>query len=105
VSFKKKEGKTELKCSESVGFRTLSIVKDTTFLTLDLFASSLERRSPLERVLPFPEDGNISSLQNVVFSSYSEFLTMGRVHKSRDSECYTLSSEPLSIETAVCDPR
>jgi hypothetical protein len=36
--------------------------------------------------LPSPEDGNTSSLRNVVFSSYLEFQTMDKVHKPSDSE-------------------
>jgi hypothetical protein len=39
------------------------------------------------------EDGNRSSLLNVVFSSYVEFRTMDEVHKSSHSEWHTPSSE------------
>jgi hypothetical protein len=43
--------------------------------------------------LPWPEDGDRSSFRNVVFSSYLEFWTIDKAHKSGDSECYTSSSE------------
>jgi hypothetical protein len=45
--------------------------------------------------LPSPEDGNIYSFGNVVFSSDFEFRTVDEVHKPRNSECYVPSSEPI----------
>jgi hypothetical protein len=36
--------------------------------------------------LPSPEDGDRSSFQNIVFSSYLEFLTMDQVQKANDSK-------------------
>jgi hypothetical protein len=44
--------------------------------------------------LPSREDGNRSSFRYVVFSSYLEFRTMGKVHKPSDSECCAPKSEP-----------
>jgi hypothetical protein len=49
--------------------------------------------------LPSPEDGDRSSFRNVVFPIYLELWTMGKVHKSSDSECYTQSSEPFNSTT------
>jgi hypothetical protein len=46
---------------------------------------------------PSPEDGNRSSLRNVVFSSYLEFRTMDEVHKPMDFESYTPPLEPFRI--------
>jgi hypothetical protein len=43
---------------------------------------------------PSVEDGNRASFRNVVFSNYSDFQTMEKIHKLNDSECYTQSSEP-----------
>jgi hypothetical protein len=40
-----------------------------------------------------PEDRNISSFRNVLFSIYLEFRTVDKVHKPSDSKCYILSSE------------
>jgi hypothetical protein len=42
-----------------------------------------------------PEDGNITSFRNIVYSSYLEFRTMDKVRKTSDSQCCTPKSEPF----------
>jgi hypothetical protein len=40
-----------------------------------------------------PEDGKRANFRNVVFSCYSEFIMMDKVHKPSSSVCYTASSD------------
>jgi hypothetical protein len=45
--------------------------------------------------LPSPEDGNRSSVRNVLFSSYLEFRPMPKVQEPSNSACFTPTLEPF----------
>jgi hypothetical protein len=48
--------------------------------------------------LPSPEDGNRSSIQNVMSSSYLKLWMIDKSHKPNDPDCYLPTSEPLKFD-------
>jgi hypothetical protein len=46
---------------------------------------------------PSPEDGNIFSFRNSVFSNFLEYRTMDKGQKTSNSECYTTSSNNVRM--------
>jgi hypothetical protein len=104
-----------------MGFGTMPIVRNSieleniTFRKLDMFPSLEYARGHLlcwvqllrlalskgpNRVsffLSSPEDGNRSSLRNIVFSGSLEFRTMDKVPKPSDSERHTAALQPLDV--------